>query len=139
MLSGFSSNNSLANSINNNSSYGAASSAAAGAPVVDLCAPLYDEDVAEERRKRILTKQHSIPEKMELYNSSTKGNFDEIKIVVEIKKYSLVEEVSKAGYYWTVFHYASHYGHAKVLQFLIVQVENHPDKYDIFNLQTTEG
>lgn len=53
MLSGFSSNNSLAS---NNNSHSAASSAAAGAPVVDLCAPLYDEDVAEERRKRILTK-----------------------------------------------------------------------------------
>lgn len=130
MLSGFSSNNSVAS---NNNSYSAAS-AAAGAPSVDLCAPLYDEDVAEERRKRILTKQHSIPEKMELYNSSTKGNFDEMKIIVEIKKYSLVEEVSKAGYYWTVFHYASHYGHAKVLQFLIDQVENHSDKFDIFNL-----
>ena len=114
MLSGFSSSNA-----SSNNSHNAPSSAAAGAPVVDLCAPLYDEDVAEERRKRILTKQHSIPEKMELYNSSTKGNFDEMKIIVEIKKYSLVEEVSKAGYYWTVFHYASHYGHAKVLQFLI--------------------
>ena len=86
---------------------------------VDLGAPSYDEDVAEDRRKRILTKQHSIPEKMELYNSSTKGNFDEMKAIVEVKKYSLVEEVSKAGYYWTVFHYASHYGHATVLAFLI--------------------
>lgn len=108
-------------------------------PVVDLGAPSYDEDVAEDRRRRILTKQHSIPEKMELYNSSTKGNFDEMKIIVEVKKYSLVEEVSKAGYYWTVFHYASHYGHARVLEFLIDQVDSHPDKYEIFNLQTVEG
>ncbi len=104
------------------SSAGNASASGAGsvsAQLVDLGAPSYDEDVAEDRRKRILTKQHSIPEKMELYNSSTKGNFDEMKIIVESKKYSLVEEVSKAGYYWTVFHYASHYGHAKVLQFLL--------------------
>lgn len=108
-------------------------------PPVDLGAPSYDEDIAEDRRRRILTKQHSIPEKMELYNSSTKGNFDEMKIIIEGKKYSLVEEVSKAGYYWTVFHYASHYGHAKVLEFLIDQVDNHPDKYEIFNLQTVEG
>ena len=43
MLSGFSSNNSVAS---NNNSYSAAS-AAAGAPSVDLCAPLYDEDVAD--------------------------------------------------------------------------------------------
>jgi len=100
----------------NSSASGAGSVSAA---VVDLGAPSYDEDVAEDRRKRILTKQHSIPEKMELYNASTKGNFDEMKIIVEIKRYSLVEEVSKAGYYWTIFHYASHYGHSKVLQFLI--------------------
>ncbi len=137
MLSGISSNNLSSNNTNSNNYL--SSGAPAGAPVVDLCAPSYDEDVAEERRKRILTKQHSIPEKMELYNSSTKGLFDDIKNIVENKKYSLVEEVSKAGYYWTVFHYASHYGHAKVLQYLIDQVENHPDKYDIFNLQTTEG
>lgn len=113
--------------------------AASTLPVVDLGAPSYDEDVAEERRKRILTKQHSIPEKMELYNSSTKGNFDEMKAIIEGKKYSVVEEVSKAGYYWTIFHYASHYGHTKVLQYLIEQVEYHPERYEIFNLQTVEG
>ena len=123
------------------SNAGSASAVGAGMalPVVDLGAPSYDEDVAEDRRRRILTKQHSIPEKMELYNSSTKGNFDEMKIIVELKKYSLVEEVSKAGYYWTIFHYASHYGHARVLEFLIDQVDSHPDKYEIFNLQTVEG
>lgn len=87
--------------------------------MLDLGAPSYDEDVAEERRKRILTKIHSIPEKMELYNSSTKGNIQDLINIVKVKKYSLVEEVSKAGYYWTVFHYASHYGHIQVLEFLI--------------------
>jgi len=56
---------------------------------------------------------------MELYNMSTKGNLDEMKGIVDQKKYSLVEEVSKAGYYWTVFHYASHYGHLELLEFLI--------------------
>lgn len=84
-------------------------------PLMDLGAPSYDEDMAEERRKRILTKKHSISEKMELYNSSTKGNLTELKVIVSDKKYSLVEEVSKAGYYWTVFHYASHYGHIDIL------------------------
>ena len=87
--------------------------------MLDLGAPSYDEDVAEERRKRLLTKIHSIPEKMELYNSSTKGNIADLINIIKIKKYSLVEEVSKAGYFWTVFHYASHYGHEKVLEFLI--------------------
>lgn len=124
----------LSGSSSNHGSVSASAANMTSATFVDLGAPSYDEDVAEDRRKRILTKQHSIPEKMELYNSSTKGNFDEMKVIVENKKYSLVEEVSKAGYYWTIFHYASHYGHAKVLQFLIDQVEDHPEKYEIFNL-----
>jgi len=105
----------------------------------DLGAPSYDEDVAEGRRKRILTKVHTIPEKMELYNTSTKGNLDELKAIVENKKFSLVEEVSKAGYYWTVFHYASHYGHLEVLEYLIEQFCEHNNRFEIFNLQTVEG
>ena len=76
---------------------------------------------------------------MELYNSSTKGSLDDLMAIAKEKNYSLVEEVSKAGYYWTVFHYASHYGHSKVLEFLIEQFSNHADKYEIFNLQTVEG
>ena len=47
-------------------------------PILDLGAPSYNEDVAEERRKRILTKNHSISEKMELYNSSTKGSLKDL-------------------------------------------------------------
>lgn len=108
-------------------------------PLLDLGAPSYDEDVAEDRRKRLLTKVHSIPEKMELYNSSTKGNLEDLMSIVKDKKFSLLEEVSKAGYFWTVLHYASHYGHVKVLEYLINQFIDHPDKYEIFNLQTVEG
>ena len=52
-------------------------------PGLDLGAPSYDEDVAEERRNRLLTKKHTIPEKMELYNSSTKGNLEDLKKIVE--------------------------------------------------------
>ena len=76
---------------------------------------------------------------MELYNSSTKGSLEDLQNIVNNKQYSLVEEVSKAGYYWTVFHYASHYGHLDVLHYLIDQFQDHPDKYEIFNLQTVEG
>src|SRR5258708_819026 len=90
-------------------------------PILDLGAPSYDEDVAEDRRKRLLTKVHTIPEKMELYNSSTKGILEDLMTIVKDKKFSLLEEVSKAGYFWTVLHYASHYGHVKVLEYLIAQ------------------
>lgn len=88
-------------------------------PIIELDAPLFDEKIAEERRNRLLTKVHTIPEKMELYNCSTKGKVDDLKEILKTKKYSLVEEVSKAGYYWTVFHYASHYGHVNILEYLI--------------------
>ncbi len=81
----------------------------------DIYAPPYNEDLANSRREKLLTKSLSVPEKMELYNTSTKGHLDELRNIHNTKKYSLVEEVSKAGYYWTVFHYASHYGHVDVL------------------------
>lgn len=71
---------------------------------------------------------------MELYNSAINGNFDEIKTIIEDKKYSIFEEISEPGLYWTLFHYASHYGHTKILQYLIEKVTINPLKYEIFNL-----
>lgn len=110
-------------------------------PDIDLNAPVYDPDLAERRRKRFLTKDHTIKEKMELYTSSTKGKLDELREALEnpTKKFSVTEEISKSGYYWTVLHYASHYGHYDVLLYLIEFLDEHPDKFDIFNMQTTEG
>ena len=88
-----------------------------------------------------MTMQHTIKEKMELYTSSTKGKLADLKGVLEDKEkpYSVTEEISKSGYYWTVLHYASHYGHYDVLIYLIEFLEANPDKFDIFNMQTTEG
>ena len=55
------------------------------------------------------------------------------------KGYSLLEEVSKSGFYWTAFHFASHYGKEEVLRYIIDHYMSHPLKRDIFNLQTIEG
>ena len=73
---------------------------------------------------------------MELYTSSTKGKLQELKDALENieKQFSVTEEISKSGYYWTVLHYASHYGHYEVLIFLIEFLEDHPDKFEIFNM-----
>ena len=78
---------------------------------------------------------------MELYTSSTKGKLDELKKIIEDpdKKLSVTEEISKSGFYWNVFHYASHYGHYDVLEYLIDLHWDNPNKYDIFNLQTSDG
>ena len=32
---------------------------------------------------------------------------------------SVTEEVSREGHFWTVLHYACHYGHIEVLKFLL--------------------
>ena len=71
---------------------------------------------------------------MELYTSSTKGKLEELKEVLENKEYSVTEEISKGGYYWTVLHYASHYGHYDILIYLIEYLQNDTDKFDIFNM-----
>ena len=55
------------------------------------------------------------------------------------KGYSLLEEVSKSGFFWTAFHFASHYGKLDVLKFMVNLYMDHPDKREIFNLQTVEG
>ena len=62
---------------------------------------------------------------MELYTCSTKGMLQNLKEVLEPENYglkeagkkafSVTEEVSKSGYYWTVLHYSSHYGKLEVL------------------------
>jgi ankyrin repeat protein len=110
-------------------------------PLIDLGSPPYDTSLAERRRNQFMTMKHSIKEKMELYTSSTKGRIDELKFVLEDadKNYSVTEEISKSGYYWTVLHYASHYGHFDILEYLIEFLQDHPEKYEIFNMQTTEG
>ena len=78
---------------------------------------------------------------MELYTSSTKGRIDDLKQALEnpSKKYSVTEEISKSDFYWTVLHYASHYGHIDILIYLIDFLTCNSNKFDIFNMQTTEG
>lgn len=53
--------------------------------------------------------------------------------------YSATEEVSKEGHFWTVLHYASHYGHFKVLEFLVNYLKENENSYEILNMQTLEG
>lgn len=112
-------------------------------PMIDLGAPPgYDKAIAEKRRSKLITMKHTLKEKMVLYHFSTKGQLDELKNLFQKAKdggapegpYSLTEEVSKSGFYWTVLHYASHYGHYDVLAYLIDLLEDHPHRYDIFNL-----
>ena len=76
-----------------------------------------------------------------MYTSSTKGRLDDLKLFLEspAKMYSITEEISKSDFYWTVLHYASHYGHIDILIYLIDFLSSNNNKYDIFNMQTKEG
>ena len=76
---------------------------------------------------------------MQLYTCSTRGAVDELKKLLEEEGYSPTEEVSKEGHFWTVLHYASHYGHVPVLKFLVQHLQDLPDSYEILNMQTLEG
>ena len=108
-------------------------------PVFKLYAPPYSEEMAEAARSKLLTKKHTIAEKMQLYNCSTKGNLDEFKILIQEKGYSVSEEVSKEGHFWTVLHYASHYGHLNIIKFLIEHLKDNEKSFEILNMQTVEG
>ncbi len=59
--------------------------------------------------------------------------------MLEEKQYSVSEEVSKEGHYWTVLHYAAHYGHLNVLQFLMQFVKEKDLLHEMLNMQTVEG
>jgi hypothetical protein len=76
---------------------------------------------------------------MQLYNCSTQGRIDELQRLLNEQGYSATEEVSKEGHFWTVLHYASHYGHLKVLEFLVMHLEKNENCFDILNMQTLEG
>ena len=108
-------------------------------PHLQLYAPDYSEENAAARRERFMTKQHTISEKMQLYNCSTQGRIEELQRLLNDEGYSCTEEVSKEGHFWTVLHYASHYGHYRVLEFLVNYLENNENSFEILNMQTLEG
>ena len=50
--------------------------------------------------------------------------------------------MSREGHFWTVLHYACHYGHIEVLKFLLNYLEEndlHDQMFEVLNMQTLEG
>ena len=108
-------------------------------PKINLYAPPYSADETTQQRNKYVTKLHTIPDKMLLYNSSTQGKLDDLKALLIEKGFSVTEEVSKEGHFWTVLHYATHYGHIHIVEFLLDFLKNKDEFYEILNLQTIEG
>ena len=99
----------------------------------------YDQDHADKVRKTFMSNTLTTTQKMELYNCSVAGNVDTLKELIELKKYPLLEECSASGYYWTVLHYAAHYGFDNIINFVLEFYQNNPNKKNVLNLQSNLG
>jgi hypothetical protein len=99
----------------------------------------FDEKHADNMRKQHLNNTLDTNQKMELYNCAISGNLDTLKNLIEQKKYPLMEECSAAGYYWTVLHYAAHYGFHNIVNYIVEMYQNDSYKKNIVNLQSNLG
>lgn len=99
----------------------------------------YDPEHADNVRKKFLSSTLTTNQKMELYNCSVGGNVETLKNLIEVKKYPLLEECSASGYYWTVFHYAAHYGFDNIMSYVLEYFQNDHNKKHILNLQSNLG
>ena len=99
----------------------------------------YDKELAEKIRTKHLKNKLNTTEKMELYTSGINGDISKVQELIEVKKYPLMEECSASGYYWTVLHYAAHYGNVKIIEFILDYYKFDPEKLDILNLQSNLG
>ena len=106
---------------------------------VQLCAPLYDDERATRDRESLITHHHSAKDRCAIHSSLVKGLTEKFKAAALDKNFSMLEEVSKTGYGWTPLHFASHYGHAEILRFLIEYLSDCDDPAKVFNIQTVEG
>jgi hypothetical protein len=99
----------------------------------------YDSEKAEANRKKYMTNTLDTNKKMELYNCSVNGNIEKFKELIDVMKYPIMEECSAGGYFWTVIHYAAHYGFDNIIEYILEKYQNHPDKKTILNLQSSLG
>lgn len=74
-------------------------------------------------REKLLTVSLNSEQKMALYNATIEGNINKLKSLIIENKYPIFEEVSAKGYFWTVLHYAMHYGKLDVILFLLKLTE----------------
>ena len=99
----------------------------------------YNPEYSEKIRKKYLSSTLNASQKMELYNCAVNGNVETLKNLIEINKYPLFEECSASGYYWTVFHYAAHYGFESILTYVLEKYQHDLNKNNILNMQSNLG
>jgi ankyrin repeat protein len=99
----------------------------------------YDKKFAEEVRKIHLKNLLNNNQKLEIYTCSVDGDVNKLKKLIEENKYNLFEEVSAKGYFWTALHYAAHYGHTNIVEYILEEISDNPYKKDLANLQSNLG
>lgn len=99
----------------------------------------HDAEYAEKIRKKYLTHSLTANQRIELYNAAVNGQVDDLKKLVDEKKYPLMEECSADGYYWTVIHYAAHYGFINIISYVLEYYQDHPNRVEILNMQSNLG
>lgn len=99
----------------------------------------HDKKYAEEVRKIHLKNLLTNNQKLEIYNCSVNGDVKKLKKLIEENNYNLFEEISANGYFWTALHYAAHYGHTNIVEYIMEEIRDNPNKKDLANLQSNLG
>ena len=100
--------------------------------------PKYDVEKIQRLRKAFIESELTDAQKMELYKAGTENKLSDLKLLV-YKNYSLMEECSQAGFYWTVLHYAANYGFTEIVEYVLRYYTNNPNISEICNLQSNLG
>ena len=99
----------------------------------------YDKLHADNVRNKHITNTLSTNKKLDLYNCAVKGDLSSLKNLLEKEKFNLLEECSANGYYWTVLHYAAHYGFCNIVEYYLEIFKDHSECLDIVNIQSNLG
>ena len=95
--------------------------------------------IYQTQQRILLTNSLNKTQKLEMYKAITGRNLLIFSSLIEIKGWSILEECSKQGFYWNVLHYAAHFGLEEILKYVLDELRNHPDLFQICNIQTIEG
>lgn len=93
----------------------------------------------DELRKRLITFNLDVNQKMQLYQAAVEGNLAEFKDLTTFKKYPLLEEVSAPKYFWTPLHYAMHHGQKDIIFYILDTLNQKGELNNVMNLKSADN
>ena len=100
---------------------------------------LYDVAYAESVREKHLKHEHSDHIKREMHQVATDGETEKFIKMIKSGYFALFEEISQSGYFWASLHYACHYGHVDFVKFILDEIKDLPENFELANLQDNLG